>query len=176
MVPRNVASIVQRREMRRCGEIGDAHPISGQPAAALDDPGDVVQMRAHVRGAGAEPRAVGMTAAAHLFVNPLMKEMRGDLGEELAVGAWQHKTQIDHEIRKHTKNWDFDRIARVDLAILRLAIHELLNRLDIPPIVSINEAIDLSKVYSSPDSKRFINGILDRLKDNLDRPLRTAMH
>jgi N utilization substance protein B len=94
--------------------------------------------------------------------------------EALAEGAWQQRKEIDDVIQAHTRNWDFERIARVDLAILRLAIHELLHRRDIPPIVSINEAIDLSKTYSSPDSKRFINGILDRMKDSLDRPLRKA--
>ena len=81
---------------------------------------------------------------------------------------------IDAEITTYTENWDFERIAKMDLSILRLAIYELLNRLDIPPIVSINEAIDLSKLFSSPDSKRFINGILDKMKGNIHRPLREA--
>ena len=95
-------------------------------------------------------------------------------GESLASGAWQKREAVDTTIREHAKNWSFERIAKVDLAILRLAIYELLFRRDIPPIVSINEAIDLSKEFSTPDSKRFINGILDKLKGTLDRPLRTA--
>ncbi|MGB0259215.1 MAG: transcription antitermination factor NusB, partial [Coraliomargarita sp.] len=82
--------------------------------------------------------------------------------------------KIDDEIMSHASNWTFDRIAKVDLSILRLAIHELLHRTDIPPIVSINEAIDLSKTFSNPDSKRFINGILDKMKDKINRPLRKA--
>ncbi|MGF1452325.1 MAG: transcription antitermination factor NusB [Opitutales bacterium] len=94
--------------------------------------------------------------------------------EELAEGAWENRSEVDAIIERHAQNWSLHRIARVDLAILRLAIYELQFRLDIPPIVSINEAIDLSKVFSTPDSKRFINGILDRLKDTLHRPLRTA--
>ena len=81
---------------------------------------------------------------------------------------------IDVQIQAHASNWKFERIAKVDLAILRLAIHELLHRTDIPPIVSINEAIDLSKAFSNPDSKRFINGILDKMKDQINRPLRKA--
>ena len=72
-------------------------------------------------------------------------------------------------IKALAHNWEFDRIARIDLAILRLAIFEMLHRKDIPPVVSINEAIDLSKQYSTADSKRFINGILDRMKDKLGR-------
>ncbi|HAQ57632.1 MAG TPA: transcription antitermination factor NusB [Opitutae bacterium] len=94
--------------------------------------------------------------------------------EELALGTIENVEVIDGHINEHANNWTFDRIAKVDLAILRLAIYELLYRTDIPPIVSINEAIDLSKVFSNPDSKRFINGILDKMKDKITRPLRKA--
>ena len=95
-------------------------------------------------------------------------------GEELIHGAIQNQAEIDARIRQLAHNWDFDRIARIDLAILRMAIYELLFRKDVPPIVSINEAIDLSKQFSTADSKRFINGILDRLKDSLGRDSRKA--
>jgi N utilization substance protein B len=94
--------------------------------------------------------------------------------EDLIHGTIHHLDEIDGVIREYLRNWDFDRIARIDLAILRLAIYEMLKRRDIPPIVSINEAIDLSKSYSIPDAKRFINGILDQFKLTLDRPLRSA--
>ncbi|NDV60834.1 transcription antitermination factor NusB [Puniceicoccales bacterium CK1056] len=94
--------------------------------------------------------------------------------EELIHGAITHLDEIDTIIKSYLRNWDFDRIARIDLAILRLAIYEMLKRRDIPPVVSINEAIDLSKDYSIPDAKRFINGILDQYKLTLDRPLRSA--
>lgn len=94
--------------------------------------------------------------------------------EELIFGTIEHIEELDAKIRSLAKNWDFKRIAKVDLSILRLAIYEILFRKDIPPIVSINEAIDLSKVLSNRDAKRFINGILDKLKDELDRPLRRA--
>jgi N utilization substance protein B len=111
----------------------------------------------------------------HLFFKELPKP-RDYYGfaEELIHGAVQHLEEIDTIIRSYLRNWDFDRIARVDLAILRLAIYEMLKRRDIPPVVSINEAIDLSKEYSIPDAKRFINGILDQYKLTLDRPLRSA--
>ena len=92
--------------------------------------------------------------------------------EELALGTIENIEVIDGHINEHANNWTFERIAKVDLAILRLAIYELLYRTDIPPIVSINEAIDLSKIFSNPDSKRFINGILDKMKDKITRPLR----
>ena len=95
-------------------------------------------------------------------------------GEELIHGTIQNVAEIDARIRGLAHNWEFDRIARIDLAILRVAIYEMMFRRDIPPVVSINEAIDMSKEYSSADSKRFINGILDRLKDQLGRDARKA--
>lgn len=94
--------------------------------------------------------------------------------EALSLGTIENVEAIDKHIAEHANNWTFDRIAKVDLAILRLAIYELLYRTDIPPIVSINEAIDLTKVFSNPDSKRFINGILDKMKGKITRPLRKA--
>ncbi len=95
-------------------------------------------------------------------------------GEELVWGCVNNLAEVDQVIQNHALNWSFSRIAKVDLAILRLAIHELLHRRDIPPIVTINEAIDLSKDFSGPEARRFVNGILDKLKGELQRPLRTA--
>lgn len=95
-------------------------------------------------------------------------------GEELIHGAIDKIGDIDARIKGLAQNWEFDRIARIDLAILRLAMFEMIYRKDIPPVVSINEAIDLSKQFSNADAKRFINGILDRLKDQLGRDARKA--
>lgn len=95
-------------------------------------------------------------------------------GEEIIHGVIEHIEEIDGHIRSLAHNWEFERIARIDLAILRVAIFEMLFRKDIPPVVSINEAIDLSKEFSNLDAKRFINGILDRLKDQLGRDARKA--
>ena len=95
-------------------------------------------------------------------------------GEELIHGAIANVAELDAHIKALAHNWDFDRIARIDLAILRLAMFEMKFRKDIPPVVSINEAIDLSKQFSNADSKRFINGILDRFKDQLGRDARKA--
>ena len=94
--------------------------------------------------------------------------------EELVQGTLDHQAEIDELIKKNAINWAFNRIARVDLAILRLGIYELLHRRDIPPVVTINEAIELGKSFSNPDSRRFLNGILDKVKDSLNRPARTA--
>lgn len=97
-----------------------------------------------------------------------------NFAEELVHGFVEYSAEIDDKIMGLAKNWDFERIAKIDLAILRLAAFELLYRKDIPPVVTINEAIDLSKEYSTAESRRFVNGILDRLKGELDRPSRTA--
>ena len=95
-------------------------------------------------------------------------------GEELIRGVIEHIADIDARIKGLAHNWEFDRIAKIDLAILRLAMFEMIYRKDIPPVVSINEAIDLSKQFSNADAKRFINGILDRLKDQTGRDARKA--
>lgn len=95
-------------------------------------------------------------------------------GEEIIHGTIEHAAEIDGRIRALAQNWDFARIAKIDLAILRVAVFEMLYRNDVPPVVSINEAIDLSKQFSNADAKRFINGILDRLKDQLGRDARRA--
>jgi N utilization substance protein B len=95
-------------------------------------------------------------------------------GEELIDGVIKNQAGIDAQIRTLAQNWEFERVAKIDLAILRIAIFEMLHRKDIPPVVSINEAIDISKQFSNADSKRFINGILDRLKDQLGRDARKA--
>ena len=95
-------------------------------------------------------------------------------GEELIHGVIEKIADIDSRIKALAHNWEFERIAKIDLAILRIAMFEMIYRKDIPPVVSINEAIDLSKEFSNADAKRFINGILDRLKDQIGRDARKA--
>jgi len=83
---------------------------------------------------------------------------------ELVQGVALNMAAIDETIEKSTQNWELGRIATVDRNILRQAIYELLYRSDIPPKVSINEAIELGKKFSTSNSGGFINGILDRIK------------
>ena len=99
-------------------------------------------------------------AAVRLFADPLIR------------GAIEHRDEADVLIRKYCKNWDLPRIAAVDRNILRLAIYEMLHRNDIPPVVSINEAVDVAKKFSTQDSGKFVNGILDSVKAELMRPVR----
>ena len=92
---------------------------------------------------------------------------------ELVLGTVENLDIIDELIEKNAKNWSIQRIAKVDLAILRLAIYEMLFRRDIPPVVSVNEAIELGKELSTDESNRFINGVLDNVKSTINRPART---
>lgn len=107
------------------------------------------------------PPPTAEEASIRVFADPLIE------------GALAYRDTADAEIVKHAANWKLSRIAAVDRNILRLAIYELRNRDDIPPVVSINEAIDLAKKFSTDDSGKFVNGILDKVKADLLRPART---
>ena len=92
--------------------------------------------------------------------------------EPLIRGTLQHWEEMDSIIKKHAKNWDLHRMAVVDRNVLRLAIYEMFHRDDIPPVVSINEAVDIAKRFSTEESGKFVNGILDKVKGDLLRPAR----
>jgi N utilization substance protein B len=94
--------------------------------------------------------------------------------DTLVRGVLQHREKLDEIIQRHAKNWDLHRMAVVDRNVMRLAIHEILHRDDIPPVVSINEAVDIAKKFSTVESGKFVNGILDKVKDEVLRPARTA--
>jgi len=92
--------------------------------------------------------------------------------DPLICGTLEHRNDLDDIIKKHAKNWDLHRMAAVDRNILRLALYEMHYRDDIPPVVSINEAVDIAKKFSTQDSGKFVNGILDKVKGELMRPAR----
>jgi len=92
--------------------------------------------------------------------------------EPLIRGVLEHRDKLDDHIKKYAKNWDLPRIAAVDRNIMRLAIYEMLYRDDIPPVVSINEAVDIAKKFSTQDSGKFVNGILDKVRGDVLRPAR----
>jgi transcription termination factor NusB len=94
-------------------------------------------------------------------------DLRGDeildeVMEALAPGAGD--PEIDRQIEEVAKNWQLKRMAAIDRNILRLATYELLFREDIPPLVTINEAIDIAKKFSTKNSGPFVNGILDNIR------------
>lgn len=82
---------------------------------------------------------------------------------------------IDDTILSKSEKWDLKRMAVVDRNIMRVAVYEMLFVADVPPVVSINEAVGISKIYSSDKSGPFINGLLNAVKDGLDRPAREAV-
>jgi N utilization substance protein B len=82
---------------------------------------------------------------------------------ELVLGTTGHIGEIDGLIGGCSDNWSLERMSRVDRNILRLAVYELLHCQDIPPKVTLNEAIDIGKDYGSENSGSFINGVLDAL-------------
>ena len=92
--------------------------------------------------------------------------------EELIRGVISKHREIDALIEKFAANWDVERIGTVERNVMRLAIYEMLYRTDIPPVVSINEAVDLAKAFSSTESGKFVNGILDRIRADLKRDAR----
>ena len=97
-----------------------------------------------------------------------------EFAESLIRGTVENRAQLDERIQQYTEHWELARIAAVDRNVLRLAIYEMLFRDDIPPVVSINEAVDIAKKFSTKESGAFVNGILDKLRGDLPRPARTA--
>ena len=85
---------------------------------------------------------------------------------KLVQGVAEHRVELDRSIRAVAMNWEIERMAVIDRNVLRMAAFELIFSPDIPPKVAINEAIELGKRYSTQNSGAFINGILDKIKDN----------
>jgi N utilization substance protein B len=96
--------------------------------------------------------------AAHAFALDLVQGVREHLGE------------LDALIEQHSQNWRLERMQRVDRNVLRLGVFELRHRPDIPRKVTINEAIELAKLFGTEDSASFINGLLDRIAIAVDKP------
>ena len=88
----------------------------------------------------------------------------------IITGTINNLDTIDALIKEHLENWDFSRLAKVDRANLRISVFCLLYAKDIPPTVTIDEAIDIAKEFGSDDSYRFINGVLDSIYKSSMRP------
>ena len=82
----------------------------------------------------------------------------------LIAGTIENISKIDETIKSHLKNWDFSRVNRVTIAILRMSVYSLLFSKDIDSSIIIDEAIDISKNYGPDDSYKFVNAILDNIK------------
>jgi transcription antitermination protein NusB len=118
------------------------------------------ERRAALRKREELPPPSAEETAVRLFADPLIR------------GVLARRDELDDQIRSHVRNWELHRIAVVDRNILRLGLFEMLHREDIPPVVSINEAVDIAKRFSTEDSGKFVNGILDKVRGELMRPAR----
>jgi N utilization substance protein B len=87
-----------------------------------------------------------------------------DFSRLLMTGAIENVGVVDEMIQKHLKNWDFSRLARVDLALLRLSAYTLMFQNEVSPSIVIDEAIGIAKEYGAEESFRFINGVLDSIR------------
>jgi transcription antitermination protein NusB len=104
------------------------------------------------------------TALARFQEHFSSNEEVDDFLNRLVLGVLENLPQLDRLLEQYSENWRLDRINMIDLNILRMALFELLYCEEIPPKVTINEAIDLGKRYGSEESGSFINGILDRVQ------------
>ncbi len=102
--------------------------------------------------------------------DPKVKAFAGDL----VLGVVRDLERIDKLIEKHATHWAVKRIGAVDRNVIRIALYEMLECGDIPPVVSINEAIEIAKKYGSEESGKFVNGVLDCAKNELPRSSREA--
>jgi N utilization substance protein B len=108
-------------------------------------------------------------APEEAFIDPLITggKLPPAYSVRLLTHVSQYQEQVDEIIRSKVEKWEFNRIATIDRIVLRLATAELLYFPDIPPKVSINEAIEIAKKYSTDKSGKFVNGILDAIYNDL---------
>ncbi len=92
---------------------------------------------------------------------------------EIVFESWKKRDDLDYVIRNYLTGWDLDRIANVDRAILRLATYEMMFRDDIPPHVTVNEAVDLTKMFSTDESSKFVNGVLGKMVKEINHIQKT---
>lgn len=88
---------------------------------------------------------------------------------QLAKGTTSNIGKIDRCIKKVSEHWSLDRMSVIDRNILRAAVHELLFMKDIPPKVAIDEAIEIAKKFGTDDSADFVNGLLDKIKSEMEK-------
>ena len=95
-----------------------------------------------------------------------IKEADFIFARHLIAGTIENIALIDAAITAHIQNWDFSRLKKVDLAILRISVYSLMFQKDIPTPIVIDEAIELCMRYSTDDSFKFVNAVLDSIKNN----------
>ena len=112
--------------------------------------------------AGDDPQKI-----AELLAEATEDSREREYARSLALGVLENRQELDRRIVEVTNNWKLDRIAAVDRAILRLGLYELLEMDEVPPKVVINESVELAKKFSTAKSGSFVNGVLDRIYQDL---------
>jgi len=110
-----------------------------------------------------------LKAMVQLKENFSPEEGEDEFAKQIVLGVVERRQEIDRLIEERSENWRLDRMTIIDRNILRIAIFELLYCSEVPPKVTLNEAIDLGKRYGSEESGSFINGILDRIQNEVIR-------
>ncbi|HAS84369.1 MAG TPA: transcription antitermination factor NusB [Verrucomicrobia bacterium] len=106
----------------------------------------------------------------HFFAdNPTDDAAMRALAESLVQGVVEQRSVIDEAIERYAEHWRMARMGVVDRNVLRIAVYEMMFRPDVPAAVVINEAIDIAKYFSNSESGRFVNGILDRARKELEQ-------
>ncbi|EAF9833408.1 N utilization substance protein B [Listeria monocytogenes] len=93
-------------------------------------------------------------------IKNIMEDEQDDYMEKLVEGVMENKAEIDAIIEPNLDNWRIDRLSKVDLSLLRLSVYEIKYLDDVPNRVSLNESIEIAKIYSDEKSSKFINGVL----------------
>ena len=101
------------------------------------------------------------------------KSNTADFAEDLFRGVLGNREIIDKLLEKYLEHWEINRVAVIDKSIMKMAMYEILFRDDIPDVVSIDEAVDLAKKYSTENSGGFVNGILDRIRRDKKKILKS---
>ncbi len=109
-----------------------------------------------------------IVSVANRVADSLEQEIN-DFSRELILKTDQNKEDLDLLILQHLRNWKLERVARLDRVLIRMALAEILYFRDIPVEVTINEALEISKMFSNSKSSRFINGILDNIYKRLEK-------
>ncbi|AQX53795.1 transcription antitermination factor NusB [Priestia flexa] len=112
---------------------------------------------------------LGQIEPLEAMENVLQEGKGDDFLEKLVLGVANNQKEIDGILRDHLEKWTLDRVATVDRTILRMAVYEMKYEEEIPGNVTINEAIELAKVFGDDQSGRFINGVLSKVAVTLSR-------
>jgi N utilization substance protein B len=113
----------------------------------------------------------------HIKLDPILErnlnEFRSSIDdtgfvEDVVAGVQKHHEQIDAIIAPAAPEWPVDQIAKIDKAVLRIGVYELVIKRDVPPKVAINEAVELAKTFGGENSSKFVNGVLGTIYRNSD--------